>query len=1059
MKKRSGTGMAVLGIVLAVALGLILISAVRLIRVYRLSKKVNVRVDGTISEVSSEEDANSDVRFSQSTPADVIVSTTDNQCREVAIVFVGVNESETVNEEVLKLIKKDRIPASFAIPAVHARENDGLVSRLRKANIEILSNGLDGKAGLEKTSSKKLLDAFSLSKEILDAESAGNVRRLCCPGTVYSTAVLKAAGTAGYQEMVAVEDQNQIDSRSFLTEADAQSYVSNITGKQILAIRLDGSVDNVHQEPAVTAALPAIDKQADLSDTTEGTEQDQLPDIGDITGWLLSALIKDSGIDLVSLGSMKTERPGEYASAALKEEDNQAIVYRYSLTDQPLVALCIPDPESLDAYEKVHRLLKKYRAAATFFVDASVPDALIRQIIADGYDVQINGHADVTGTGETASLKSMMTTDEDLTGADALLQYLLAEKEKLAALGQEASVCLAGKENLKAVRRACFSAGLCPVLPQTPPEFSAGSYYLCGTDDLSAIEKLLNRSQKADIKVCSIVKAIAANGTIPAMADGEAEALRKENGGRKSAYLRYVSTTEKALAFTFGNLSSEAATLDTAERLKKRNFKGTYFADFDELRTYGSTIEKLIATGEEIGVTYVPDSNYPADFDGCVNYLHDVQAYMKWRFDYSPKVVYLSKNNAGKPVREAIQAFGLTAVGSSIEVCQEGTQDLTPEYLQKAVVGLKSARFMRGGIVYFNIGYYNQDRRKRVGDSTVAGDMVDAMLTEHLDSIAFRSHRSGKIEKESAYGLKTISALMHSRLVYRLADQTQKEITMTRDVLTNLSNHREQFDYMQARYVGSNFVTTKEKLPGFSKNEIRKLDKDGRLTNDKVLFLSFDDWGTDESVNKILYVLDKYHVKATFFVLTQHVDANPNLLRAIAMDGHEVASHSDTHKPLADANTDHTEYFSLTKAESAAMRKDLVKSYQKLFKYIGDVRVDERKALSLDFRPPTLEISRAGMYEVYDVGFSHIISGDVSTNDYEKENFDQYLDEMKNGSPSDEDGFKVKNGSVIVMHMVENAKYTAQVLDEMIPIWKAEGYSFARVDQYTDQYTQRRETK
>ena len=42
------------------------------------------------------------------------------------------------------------------------------------------------------------------------------------------------------------------------------------------------------------------------------------------------------------------------------------------------------------------------------------------------------------------------------------------------------------------------------------------------------------------------------------------------------------------------------------------------------------------------------------------------------------------------------------------------------------------------------------------------------------------------------------------------------------------------------------------------------------------------------------------------------------------------------------------------------------------------------------------------------------------------------------------------------MHMVENAKYTAQVLDEMIPIWKAEGYSFSRVDQYTDRYTEQR---
>ncbi|MCD5430898.1 hypothetical protein LOB14_05330 [Lactobacillus delbrueckii subsp. lactis] len=42
------------------------------------------------------------------------------------------------------------------------------------------------------------------------------------------------------------------------------------------------------------------------------------------------------------------------------------------------------------------------------------------------------------------------------------------------------------------------------------------------------------------------------------------------------------------------------------------------------------------------------------------------------------------------------------------------------------------------------------------------------------------------------------------------------------------------------------------------------------------------------------------------------------------------------------------------------------------------------------------------------------------------------------------------------MHMLENAKYTAQVLDIMIPVWKKAGYSFARVDQYTTAYSRQR---
>ena len=53
-----------------------------------------------------------------------------------------------------------------------------------------------------------------------------------------------------------------------------------------------------------------------------------------------------------------------------------------------------------------------------------------------------------------------------------------------------------------------------------------------------------------------------------------------------------------------------------------------------------------------------------------------------------------------------------------------------------------------------------------------------------------------------------------------------------------------------------------------------------------MIFLSFDDWGTEQSLNELLYVLEKQNVKATFFIKTEYVDANPNLLRTIAVKGH-----------------------------------------------------------------------------------------------------------------------------------------------------------------------------
>ena len=95
-------------------------------------------------------------------------------------------------------------------------------------------------------------------------------------------------------------------------------------------------------------------------------------------------------------------------------------------------------------------------------------------------------------------------------------------------------------------------------------------------------------------------------------------------------------------------------------------------------------------------------------------------------------------------------------------------------------------------------------------------------------------------------------------------------------------------------YIGNRF----DELSGFSGQQLMRIDTTGRVdTKGKnVVFLTFDDWGDEESIGKILEVLKKHQVSATFFVKTQYVsDSGRNLLRAMAEEGHDIASHTDTH--------------------------------------------------------------------------------------------------------------------------------------------------------------------
>lgn len=65
--------------------------------------------------------------------------------------------------------------------------------------------------------------------------------------------------------------------------------------------------------------------------------------------------------------------------------------------------------------------------------------------------------------------------------------------------------------------------------------------------------------------------------------------------------------------------------------------------------------------------------------------------------------------------------------------------------------------------------------------------------------------------------------------------------------------------------------------------------------------IKFEDWGKFQSrvecnTDRLLSILRKYDVKATFFVLGWTAERYPHLVKAIHQEGHEIASHSYAHR-------------------------------------------------------------------------------------------------------------------------------------------------------------------
>lgn len=67
--------------------------------------------------------------------------------------------------------------------------------------------------------------------------------------------------------------------------------------------------------------------------------------------------------------------------------------------------------------------------------------------------------------------------------------------------------------------------------------------------------------------------------------------------------------------------------------------------------------------------------------------------------------------------------------------------------------------------------------------------------------------------------------------------------------------------------------------------------------NRNVIALTFDDGPKPEYVYPILDALDQYGAKATFFLVGQESEKNPDLVTRMHDSGHEVANHTYSHIP------------------------------------------------------------------------------------------------------------------------------------------------------------------
>ena len=180
-------------------------------------------------------------------------------------------------------------------------------------------------------------------------------------------------------------------------------------------------------------------------------------------------------------------------------------------------------------------------------------------------------------------------------------------------------------------------------------------------------------------------------------------------------------------------------------------------------------------------------------------------------------------------------------------------------------------------------------------------------------------------------------------------------------------------------------------------------------------------WNADD-IDQILEVLKQNNVKITFFLVGEWIDKFPEAVKKIYEDGHEIASHSNTHPHVNN----------LTYEENI---EEIEKSNEKIEKITG-----QRTQI---YRAPYGEYNNTVIQAAQDKGY-YTIQWSLDTLDYTGLTGDEMWNRIQD---------KVKAGDIILTH--NGTKHTADSLDMLIKNIKQKGFEIVTVSNliYTENYT------
>lgn len=192
---------------------------------------------------------------------------------------------------------------------------------------------------------------------------------------------------------------------------------------------------------------------------------------------------------------------------------------------------------------------------------------------------------------------------------------------------------------------------------------------------------------------------------------------------------------------------------------------------------------------------------------------------------------------------------------------------------------------------------------------------------------------------------------------------------------------------------------------------------------EKIAYLTFDDGPTNRCTPDILDILKENHIPATFFVIGQRVEQNPELVKRAYKEGHFIANHTYSHQDQKLYQNRESFLEEILKTDKAISNAIGIENYHShLFRFPCGSMVN-------------YSVKKKYISYLEEIDYTYLDWNCLNNDGVQKASSTTLLQYLKDTSRN-------KNTLVVLMHDSGDLNLTQNVLQNSIDYLKSEGYRF-----------------